>query len=93
PPAPAAAERQAAEVAGASTAPVSFENELQRAKAIFRTGKEAVRSMFQEVRLGKALDSEGLLDLVEDMNRSLARNPHALLSVARIKHKDEYTYL
>lgn len=92
-PAPAAAERQAAEVAGASTAPVSFENELQRAKAIFRTGKEAVRSMFQEVRLGKALDSEGLLDLVEDMNRSLARNPHALLSVARIKHKDEYTYL
>ena len=92
-PVPAAAERQAAEVAGASTAPVSFENELQRAKAIFRTGKEAVRSMFQEVRLGKALDSEGLLDLVEDMNRSLARNPHALLSVARIKHKDEYTYL
>ena len=88
-----ATERQSAEVAGASTAAVSFEGELQRAKAIFRNGKEAVRSMFQEVRLGKALDSEGLLDLVEDMNRSLARNPHALLSVARIKHKDEYTYL
>lgn len=86
-------ERQSAEVAGASTAAVSFEGELQRAKAIFRNGKEAVRSMFQEVRLGKALDGEGLLDLVEDMNRSLARNPHALLSVARIKHKDEYTYL
>ncbi|WP_425054213.1 HD-GYP domain-containing protein [Pseudomonas abyssi] len=85
--------RQTAEVAGASTAAVSFEGELQRAKAIFRNGKEAVRSMFQEVRLGKALDGEGLLDLVEDMNRSLARNPHALLSVARIKHKDEYTYL
>ncbi len=88
-----ATERQSAEVAGASTAAVSFESELQRAKAIFRNGKEAVRSMFQEVRLGKALDGEGLLDLVEDMNRSLARNPHALLSVARIKHKDEYTYL
>ena len=72
---------------------VALEEEVQRAKAIFRHGKQAVRSMFQEVRLGKALDTEGLQDLVEDMNRSLARNPHALLSVARIKHKDEYTYL
>ncbi|UJJ31073.1 HD-GYP domain-containing protein [Halopseudomonas maritima] len=72
---------------------VALEDEVQRAKAIFRHGKQAVRSMFQEVRLGKALDTEGLRDLVEDMNRSLARNPHALLSVARIKHKDEYTYL
>ncbi|WVM93873.1 hypothetical protein ULG90_09080 [Halopseudomonas pachastrellae] len=47
-PVPAVVEPQTAEASGTSTAPVSFEGELQRAKAIFRNGKEAVRSMFQE---------------------------------------------
>ncbi|WVM89306.1 DUF3391 domain-containing protein [Halopseudomonas pachastrellae] len=92
-PVPAVVEPQTAEASGTSTAPVSFEGELQRAKAIFRNGKEAVRSMFQEVRLGKAPGQRGPARSGRGYNRSLARNPHALLSVARIKHKDEYTYL
>ena len=39
------------------------------------------------------VNTEGLGELVGEMNNSLSRNPQALISVARIKHKDEYTYL
>lgn len=68
-------------------------DEVRRAQQIFRKGKQAVKDMFKDVRLGKAVETEGLQHLVNEMNLSLSRNPQALISVARIKSKDEYTYL
>lgn len=71
----------------------SMADEVMRAQQIFRRGKQAVKDMFNDVRLGHVVNTEGLGELVNEMNSSLSRNPHALISVARIKHKDEYTYL
>lgn len=71
----------------------SMADEVRRAQQIFRKGKQAVKDMFKDVRLGKAVETEGLQHLVNEMNLSLSRNPQALISVARIKSKDEYTYL
>jgi putative nucleotidyltransferase with HDIG domain len=49
--------------------------------------------MFSEVRLGKAIQMENCLQLVEDISDSLMRNPAALISLARLKTSDDYTYM
>jgi len=67
--------------------------EVQRAAKICAKSKEAVVSMFQEARMGKAIEAEQAMPLVEEINNSVARNPGALISLARLKTTDDYTYL
>lgn len=67
--------------------------ELQQAASICKRSRDAVASMFNEARLGKAVDAEHCLPLVDDISRSVFRNPGALVSLARLKTKDDYTYM
>lgn len=77
----------------APTGPRPLEAELKEAAAICNRGREAVRSMFAEARLGRTLDTEGCLPLVEDISSSVMRNPGALVSLARLKTRDDYSYM
>ncbi len=72
---------------------ISFDEELVAAKKIHTKAKKVVTSMFGDVRMGKALDVQGAVVLVEDIQSSIERNPSALLSLARLKNANEYTYL
>jgi putative nucleotidyltransferase with HDIG domain len=72
---------------------VSMAEEVQRAAKICAKSKEAVVSMFQEVRMGKAIDHEAASTLVEEISDSVMRNPSALISLARLKTADDYTYM
>lgn len=72
---------------------VPIKNELRRAARICAQSKEAVAAMFQEARMGKAVDTEAMHPLVEEISNSVTRNPSALISLARLKTKDDYTYL
>jgi HD-GYP domain-containing protein (c-di-GMP phosphodiesterase class II) len=74
-------------------APVSIGAELERAAKICFKSKQAVISMFQEARMGKAVDIGGAQQLVEEISDSVARNPGALISLARLKTADDYTYM
>lgn len=76
-----------------SKEPVSIEQEMEQASKICAQAKAAVTSMFHEVRMGKALDTIGALPLVEEISSSVMRNPGALISLARLKTKDDYTYM
>ena len=67
--------------------------ELHRAAQICGKAKEAVVSMFQEARMGKAVDAESASSLVQEISDSVTRNPGALISLARLKTADEYTYM
>ena len=73
--------------------PSNLEEELVRAAQICRQSKSAVVSMFNEARLGRALDIPELQNLVEDISDSIARHPGALISLARLKSADDYTYM
>jgi HD-GYP domain-containing protein (c-di-GMP phosphodiesterase class II) len=75
------------------TAPVSMEVEVERANKICAASKEAVISMFQEVRMGKTVDAGSAKALVEEISDSVLRNPGALISLARLKTADDYTYM
>ena len=72
---------------------VSMAEEVARAKKICVTAKSAVVSMFQEVRMGKAIDHDAAGTLVEEITESVVRNPGALISLARLKSADDYTYM
>ena len=75
------------------TAPVPAAQEVERAARICLEAKAAVVSMFEEVRMGKAVDVGGARQLVEDISDSVARNPGAIISLARLKTADDYTYM
>lgn len=72
---------------------LSVEEELQQAKAVCHHAEEQVKSLFTQARLGKALDKQGSINIVEEISNSIFRNQSALISLARIKTKDDYTYL
>lgn len=67
--------------------------EVQRAARICAKSKEAVVSMFHEVRMGNAIDAEEAGALVDEISSSVMRNPGALISLARLKTADDYTYM
>ena len=67
--------------------------ELQRAASICANAKQAVISMFSEARMGRAVDASSAPGLVSEIADSVTCNPSALISLARIKTADEYTFM
>ncbi|WP_115561447.1 HD-GYP domain-containing protein [Xanthomonas arboricola] len=91
PPEPASTARSAR--TNSVTAQVGIEAEVVRARRIFEDGRDMVEAMFRDVRLGRTVDTEAAMPLVEAINDSVLRHPQALISVARLKTADDYTYL
>lgn len=67
--------------------------ELERARKLQAKSKAAVTSMFQEARMGNAIKVSEAAPLVEEISQSITRNPEAFLNLARLKTKDDYTYM
>jgi HD-GYP domain-containing protein (c-di-GMP phosphodiesterase class II) len=76
-----------------ATIQVPISVEIARAVKICAQSKRAVSSMFQEARMGKAVDTSSAKKLVEEISNSVSRNPGALISLARLKTADDYTYM
>lgn len=72
---------------------VSMKEEVERAAKICAKSKAAVVSMFREVRMGKTISAEAANELVDEISSSVMRNPGALISLARLKTADDYTYM
>lgn len=87
--------RQPAGHAGTSTphAPCGIQEEAGRAAALCRRSKEDVEHMFGDARMGRALDTGKCLPLVHDITASVWRNPDALISLARLKTHDSYSFM
>lgn len=75
------------------TEPVTVAVEYERAVRICLQSKKAVVSMFQEARMGKTVDAAGAQRLVDEISDSVSRNASALISLARLKTADDYTYM
>ena len=84
-------------LAKAASHPVSqqvpLEQEYKRAMNLCIGARDAVMEMFTDARMGKALDFERAEDLVEGIAQSVRRHPDALISLARLKQANEYTYM
>jgi putative nucleotidyltransferase with HDIG domain len=73
--------------------PISLHAEIERAASICARSKRAVASMFSEMRMGHAVDTASAQQMVAEISDSVARNPGAIISLARLKTADEYTYM
>ena len=71
----------------------SMAEELSRAASLVNQSRAAVMKLFSEARLGRAMEAEQCAPLVEEIASSVWRNPGALVSLARLKTHDDYTYM
>lgn len=71
----------------------TLQDELREAAAVCKRAQQQVQSMFGEARMGNAVCADQCLPLVNDISESVFRNPGALVSLARLKTQDAYTYM
>ena len=57
------------------------------------SSKSTVLNMFSEARMGKTVDVKDAAELVTEITSSVSRNADALISLARLKTTDDYTYM
>ena len=70
-----------------------FGSDVEQAEAIRDRARRVAMSLFRDARMGKALSMDAAADIVEEVNNAITRNSAAMLSVLRLKKKDDYTYL
>lgn len=70
-----------------------FGDNVMRAEATRDRAKVVAKALFRDARRGKALSMDAATDIVEEVKDAIMRNPAAMLSVVRLKKKDDYTYL
>ena len=73
--------------------PISTSKELHQAREIIGQTRETLKTMLQDIRLGHSPDLPASVQLVDEMTSSIKRNPHALISLVRLKTADNYTYM
>lgn len=71
---------------------VSTAEEIDRAAATADKAKRTVAQLLAQARLGRAVDIARVIPVVEDIAASVDRNPSALISITRMRDKDEYIY-
>ncbi len=82
-----------AEVKNAQPVKTTFTQEFARARELCQRSKSAVISMFREARMGKAISLDTAATVVEEITASVERHPQALITLARLKTSDDYTYM
>jgi putative nucleotidyltransferase with HDIG domain len=85
-----------AEVAAEQPAPVVSADpalELARAARQVHAARERVAAMFATARMGALQDVRAARELAGEVTASVARHPSALISLARLKRADDYTFM
>lgn len=73
--------------------PRSRDEELVYARRLLERSRQAVQTMFDEARMGKALSAGQAYELVDDIAASVQRGGDVLIGLARLKTADNYTYM
>jgi putative nucleotidyltransferase with HDIG domain len=71
---------------------VTAREERVYAERVEREASRLVTNIMQDVRLGKQIEVERVSHVVDGMVSSIFRNPHALMSLGRIRQMDKYTF-
>jgi HD-GYP domain-containing protein (c-di-GMP phosphodiesterase class II) len=71
----------------------SLREEIIRARRLITETKKTTRRLLEDVKVGKQIDVPEVETVVERLTESVLNNKDALISLVRIKQKDEYTYM
>lgn len=85
--------REAVSQTPAAPSRIDLSAEIGRARQIKDQAAGLVRTVLQDVRLGRAVELDQVEPMVQTINESVLRNGGALLTLLRIKNKDDYTFL
>lgn len=72
---------------------VTMREEMVKAQRVHGEANRIIHNVMNDVRLGKQVQVEAVEPVVEQMTESILRNAGALLSLCRVKNKDDYTFL
>ena len=72
---------------------VSLEIRVKQAKNLVGKASKVVINIMSEVRAGNKIDLDVCGQVVSSISRMLSKDSHTLLGVARLKTKDEYTFI
>jgi putative nucleotidyltransferase with HDIG domain len=90
---PAAPSTRPAPPTGPRANTVTLEEEVRQAALLVEQSRKAVSSLLSEARMGRAIDTEHCMPLVSEIASSVWRNSGALVSLARLKTHDDYSYM
>ncbi|MDD5250191.1 MAG: HD-GYP domain-containing protein [Rhodocyclaceae bacterium] len=71
---------------------VSTSEEIGHARVVHGEANKIIHNIMSDARLGKQVQLEAVEPVVEQMTESILRNAGALLSLCRVKNKDDYTF-
>lgn len=66
---------------------------MSAARETLEKARQATMAVLQEARMGNSVSTADVAPLVEEISASIERNASAMLTVSRMKTKDDYTYL
>ena len=66
---------------------------VRKASTVIKHSRTAVMGLFEDARLGNSVKSSKMAPLVDKIADSVDIDPTIILNMARLKTKDEYTYL
>jgi len=72
---------------------VPTEEEAGRAGKIVAKSCQAVADLFQQARMGRALQDDAIMPIVDEIAASVLRNPGVLTALTRLRRLDNYTFL
>lgn len=75
-----------------SKTPRSMGAEMPAASALARRSTKMMQTLYNQVRLGKAIKTVTLEPMIDEITSSIQRNPHAFSGLVRIKKTSEYLY-
>lgn len=71
----------------------SYEDELENARNIVSEANSITKKLLGDIRLGKRVEVESFEPISEQIVDSVMRNKDALVSLTRMKNKDDYTFM
>jgi putative nucleotidyltransferase with HDIG domain len=72
--------------------PLALGEEIERARHVQREANHVMQAVLADVRIGKQIRLERVEAVVGNVTGSIFRNRDALVSLTRIKEKDNYTF-
>ena len=72
---------------------VPASDEINNARVIYKEATNVIHRLLEDVRLGKQVEVEHIEPVTEKIVNSVFRNKDALISLTRIKNRDQYTFM
>lgn len=72
---------------------IPVQEELERARGIYKDAHNIMQDLMGDIRLGKQVEVERVEPISIELVESVFRNKDALVSLSRIKDKDHYTFM